>query len=82
MNSKIFGKKMSYLNNKNLNQIKKLQKTHYLLFKNEKYTLREFRIKDLNEHILGELFSYFMLETALVENYAISILIINLVLKK
>ena len=29
MNSKIFGKKMSYLNNKNLNQIKKkLKKTH------------------------------------------------------
>ena len=64
---KIFGKKMSYLNNKNLNQIKSSKKLIYLLFKNRNIPFREFRIKeDLNEHILGELFSYFMLETALV----------------
>ncbi len=67
INSKIFGKKMSYLNNKNLNQIKKAQKNSFIYsLKTRNIPFREFRIKDLNENILGELFSYFMLETALV----------------
>ena len=36
------------------------------VFKSKKIPFREFTIKNLNEETLGELFSYFMLETIFV----------------
>ena len=36
------------------------------MFKRKKVPYREFKLKKLNEESLGELFSYFMLETILV----------------
>ncbi len=67
INSKIFGKKLNFLNNKSLNQIKKAQKNAFLkTLKKKRIPFREFKIKDLSEESLGELFSYFMLETVIV----------------
>ncbi len=60
-------KKMKFLNNKNLNQIKQAQKNAMIqTFKEESIPFREFSIKNLNEQSLGELFSYFILETVLI----------------
>ena len=38
--------------------------------KKNKIPFREFRIRDLSEQTLGELFSYFLLETAIVGKLA------------
>ncbi len=72
LSSKILDKKFSFLNNKTLRKIKKTQKDALIkILKKNKIPFREFEIKkDLNEEILGELFSYFMLETALVGKMA------------
>ena len=60
-------KKINYFHNKNLSQIKDAQKNAFIkVLKEKKIPFREFRIKDLNENTLGELFSYFMLETAII----------------
>jgi len=62
-----FEKKMNFLNNKSLGQVKEAQKNAFLkVLKKKKIPFREFKIKDLSESALGELFSYFMLETAIV----------------
>ncbi len=62
-----FEKKMNFLNNKSLGQIKEAQKNAFLkVLKKKKIPFREFKIKDFSESVLGELFSYFMLETAIV----------------
>ena len=67
INSKILGNKFGYLNNKSLNKIKTAQKNSFIqVLKKKKIPFREFRIKDQSEKVLGELFSYFMLETALI----------------
>jgi glucose-6-phosphate isomerase len=67
INSKMFGNKLNYLNNKSLSQIKLAQKNAFLsILKKKKIPFREFRIRDLSEEVLGELFSYFILETAIV----------------
>ncbi len=67
INSKMFGNKLNYLNNKSLSQIKLAQKNAFLsILKKKKIPFREFRIKDLSEEVLGELFSYFILETGIV----------------
>ncbi len=59
-------KKLSYLNNKNLTKIKNVQKEALIkVFKKNKIPYREFKIKSLKEETLGELFSYFILETAI-----------------
>ena len=72
LSSKILDKKFSFLNNKTLRKIKKTQKDALIkILKKDKIPYREFEIKkDLNEETLGELFSYFMLETALVGKMA------------
>ena len=64
---KSLDKKINYFHNKNLSQIKDAQKNAFIkVLKEKKISFREFRIKDFNEYTLGELFSYFMLETAII----------------
>ncbi|MDA7715676.1 glucose-6-phosphate isomerase, partial [Pelagibacteraceae bacterium] len=57
----------NFLNKKNLSSIKNAQKNALIksLLK-KKIPLREFKIKRLNEETLGELFSYFIVETVIV----------------
>ena len=62
-----FLKNKFFLNNKRLEQIKLAQKKAILkTFKKNKISFREFKIKKINEETIGELFSYFILETILV----------------
>ena len=68
---KIFTKKIdqkiSFLNNQKLHSIKIAQKNALIKsFKKNNIPFREFKIKRVNEQTLGELFSYFMLETIIV----------------
>jgi len=64
--SKILGKTFNFLNNKSLSQIKIAQKKAFIeVLKKKKIPYREFVIPDISEEVLGELFSYFMLETAI-----------------
>ncbi len=59
--------KTNFLNNKSLNQIKEAQKNAFInVLKNNKIPYREFIISDFDEETIGELFSYFMIETAIV----------------
>ena len=67
--TKRFGSNLGYLNNKNLSEIKEAQKqalknSFYL----NKISFVEFNIKKKDEETLGELFSYFMLETIFIGN--------------
>ncbi len=67
INTNIFDKKLSFLNDKSLSQVKIAQKNAFLKsLKKKRIPFREFRIKDMSEQILGELFSYFILETIIV----------------
>ena len=60
----VFGKKFKFLKNKKLSSIKIAQKNAFIkTLKTKNIPYREFKIKNLNEGALGELFSYFMLET-------------------
>ena len=62
-----FLKNKFFLNNKRLDQIKLAQKKAILkTFKKNKISFREFKIKKINEETIGELFSYFILETIIV----------------
>ena len=67
INLKFLSQKNSFLNKKSLTNIKNAQKDALIktLIKNE-LPFREFNIKHFNETKLGELFSYFILETILV----------------
>ena len=66
-NLNIYGKKFNFLNNKKLDQIKLAQKNAFIkILKNKNIPFREFIIRDFQEDVLGELFSYFILETAIV----------------
>ena len=61
---KLFYVFSSDTNNKSLNQVKKAQKNAFLkVLKKKRIPFREFKIGDINEQALGELFSYFILET-------------------
>ena len=63
----IHNKDTKFLNNKSLNKIKTAQKNALIkVFKKNKIPYKETIIKNLNEETLGELFSYFMIETAIV----------------
>ena len=67
INHNLFGKKFNFLKNKNLDEIKMAQKKAFIIaLKKNKIPFREFNILDFNEKILGELFSYFMIETAII----------------
>ena len=58
---------MKFLNNKSLQQVKNAQKNALLLsLKKNKIPFREFIISSKNEEVIGELFSFFMLETAIL----------------
>ncbi len=60
-------KNLDFLNNKGLSQIKTAQKNAFIAaLRRKKIPFREFIIKDFSEESLGELFSYFILETALI----------------
>ncbi len=67
LKTKKIGNKVEYLHNKNLDQIKSAQKNalRKVLLKN-KIPFREFAINSIDEQTLGELFSYFILETSIV----------------
>ena len=55
------------MNNKNLNEIKNAQQKAVIkILKEKKIPFREFKIKKINEKVLGELFSYFILETVII----------------
>ena len=65
--TKNLDKNLDFLNNKSLNQIKIAQKNAFIkVLKRKKIPFREFIIKDFSEQNLGELFSYFILETTLI----------------
>ena len=67
LNSKNLTKQIKYLNNKSLDQIKYSQKNALIqVFKKNKIPFKETIVKKINEETLGELFSYFMVETAIV----------------
>ena len=60
-----------YLNKKKLSTIKDAQKNALMLsLKKNKIPFREFKINTANEEVLGELFSYFILETIFVGKIA------------
>ena len=63
---KIFGKN-NFLYKKSIEEIKVAQKNALIKsFVNNKIPFREFKIKTINENVLGELFSYFILETVII----------------
>ena len=67
INTKKYTNQINYLHNKSLNKVKIAQKNAIIKsFKKYKIPFREFKIKQLNEQTLGELFSYYVLETAIV----------------
>ena len=50
-----------------MNEIKNAQKDALIrIFKKKKIPFREFKINNVNEAVLGELFSYFILETVFI----------------
>jgi len=67
LNSKIIDKKYNFLNKKSLNEVKIAQKNAFVkILKKKKIPFREFIIDDFSEKNLGELFSYFILETVII----------------
>jgi glucose-6-phosphate isomerase len=67
INTKNFLGKNFFLNKNTLSEVKNAQKTALIkTLKQNKIPFREFTIKKINEEVLGELFSYFMLETVVV----------------
>ena len=55
---------IKYLNNKSLINVRNAQKEAVIQsLKLKRIPFREFKIKELNEETLGELFSYYILET-------------------
>ena len=65
--TKKISNKINFLNNKYLNEIKLSQKKALIkALKKNKIPFREHIISSINEETLAELFSYFILETAIV----------------
>jgi glucose-6-phosphate isomerase len=68
-NKNIFGKHFKYAENKYFSKTKEAQKKALIqVLKYKKIPFQEFIINKKNEETLGELFSYFMIETILVGN--------------
>jgi glucose-6-phosphate isomerase len=67
LKAKKINKQEFFFDNKNIDQIKIAQKNAFIkaLLKN-KIPFREFKINSVDEQTLGELFSYFILETSIV----------------
>ena len=60
-------KELKYLNNQSLSKIKNAQKNAFIqILKRKNIPFREFQIGGYNEETLGELFSYFTIETVLI----------------
>ncbi len=58
---------LKFLHNKSLEKIKNSQKNALIQsLKNNKIPYREFKLFNTNESVLGELFSYFILETVMI----------------
>ena len=58
---------INFLNNKKLSTIKNAQKKALVkLFTKKNIPFREFRIKKVNEEVLGKLFSFFIVETIIL----------------
>ena len=67
INNNIFGKSFKFVKNKDLLKVIESQKKALIeVFKEKKIPFREFKIDLITEETLGELFSYFILETALI----------------
>ena len=67
LNTKNYLKKNNILHDKDLIKIKDSQKNALIkFFKEKKIPFREFIIKSCNESTMGELFSYFIIETILI----------------
>ena len=67
INNKALLKSHSYLKNKTIDEIKKSQfNATQQVFKKEKLPFRSFLISKRNEETLGELFTFFILETILL----------------
>ena len=67
INKNIFGKIFKFAENKQLSKVIDSQKRALTkIFIKKKIPFREFKINSISEEVLGELFSYFILETALV----------------
>ena len=65
--NEILLKSHSYLKNKSLNEIKKSQfKATENIFKKKNIPFRSFYLNERNEQSLGELFTFFILETILL----------------
>ena len=64
-------KRIDFLQNKSLQQVKNAQKNAFIqALKKNSIPFREFKIKNFSENTLGEFFSYFMLETAIIGKLA------------
>ena len=64
INKNIFGKNFSYIENKQLSDVKEAQKNALIkVLKSKNIPYVEFVINEKNEKTLGELFSYFIMET-------------------
>ena len=67
LNTKSLDRKLKFLNKKSLSEIKIAQKNALIRsLAKKKIPYREFQINSLNEENLGELFSLFILETAII----------------
>ena len=65
----IFDDSFKYLENKDMSKIIESQKNAFVqILKRKKIPHKEIRIGYFNEETLGEIFSYFMLETAIIAN--------------
>ena len=70
INDNMFGKTFNFTKNKDLSKIILSQKKSLIkVLRKNNIPFREFQIDETNEKIMGELFSYFMLETALVGKF-------------
>ena len=68
---KRFDKRIDFLQNKSLQQVKNAQKNAFIqALKKNSIPFRQFKIKNFSENTLGEFFSYFMLETAIIGKLA------------
>ena len=68
---KRFDKRIDFLQNKSLQQVKNAQKNAFIqALKKNSIPFREFKIKNFSENTLGEFFSYLMLETAIIGKLA------------
>ncbi len=67
LNTKNFLEKNNFLHKKTLSDVKNAQKNALIMaFNKLKIPFREFKIKRIHEQVLGELFSYFILETIII----------------